>query len=260
VIRRWLTGLVFAGVALFAAWFGRYLWVGFLAFLLWLASSEWRRLGSLDNEFVDVSLLTAGGLFAWVGVSGDVQWIALLPVLLIFPIVPMIHRQEPDRANDLVWTAGGVIWLSLPAALLFLVRVEFGLGYLLVLVGGTVLQDTVALYSGKFFGTDRPFAPGLSPNKTWAGFWGSVAASVAVYAWAGWFFTWPLNLALSLGLLLGVFEQVGDLSISGLKRCQDLDDTGSFFPGHGGVLDRVDGLIFNVALFYPYCFLLESVS
>ena len=110
--------------------------------------------------------------------------------------------------------------------------------------------ETAAYFAGRRFGR-RPLAPRVSPGKTVEGGVAQVIASVAV-ALAGAPLV-PLlpREAAAIGLLLGVVGQVGDLSESFLKRSAGAKDAGHLIPGHGGLLDRLDSLLFNVpALYY----------
>ncbi|MEC7512873.1 MAG: CDP-archaeol synthase, partial [Pseudomonadota bacterium] len=117
-------------------------------------------------------------------------------------------------------------------------------------------------FSGKLFGGPR-MAPRISPNKTWAGLMGAVfgASIVALITYYSANSLVALTLTLPVILLLGgvlaVVSQVGDLFESALKRKYDLKDTGSILPGHGGVLDRVDGLI-GALFFLPLIVLLRG--
>lgn len=234
-----------------AALAGSLWWTLFVGGLLVVAALEWARMaGAPDVLFV----LTLVGSFAVV-VLGN--W-SLLPAFVLLPAVPLLYFQDPDRGLDAVWSAGGILWLAVPAAFLALVHRDFGIDALLVLMVGTILQDTFAYFSGYLFGGDTPFTPRLSPNKTWAGFMGGVLGITLVLVAGGRFMGWLLAVTLPAGLVLGVTGQAGDLSISALKRQLGIDDTGSIFPGHGGILDRVDGLVFNVVLFYPLCEFVED--
>lgn len=247
---RIVTGIVVGSIALAAAWLGSFWWGGFITLLLAVAAGEWARMARAPRILFVVTLLFAFALIllkAW----------TLVPLVLLFPVIPLLYHQEPDRGLDAVWTMAGIPWLALPAGLLVFLRIDFGFEVLIVLLVGTILQDTLAYYSGYFFGGDTPYTPNLSPNKTWAGFFGGLMGMVVVVLVGGFYKEWPLLLAGTFGVLLGVVGQAGDLSISALKRRLELDDTGSVFPGHGGILDRVDGLLFNVVLFYPLCEFIE---
>jgi phosphatidate cytidylyltransferase len=141
------------------------------------------------------------------------------------------------------WLLGHVLWLrSLPD----------GLHWVLLLVWVTWIGETAAYVVGSLVGRHK-LAPGISPGKTIEGAAAQLAASViASLAAGGWLFPGLLlRDALVVGILLGVAGQVGDLVESALKRSVGTKDTGQVIPGHGGMLDRIDGLLFNApALFY----------
>jgi phosphatidate cytidylyltransferase len=103
--------------------------------------------------------------------------------------------------------------------------------------------DICAYFAGRLIGGAK-LAPRISPKKTWAGLWGAVAGGAAAGLAVGWAAS-PANLVLVavLGGVLAVVEQLGDLFESALKRHYGVKDSGRLIPGHGGVLDRVDGLV-----------------
>ncbi|MBM3289588.1 MAG: phosphatidate cytidylyltransferase [Candidatus Hydrogenedentes bacterium] len=120
------------------------------------------------------------------------------------------------------------------------------------------LTDSGAFFVGKALGRHK-LAPKASPGKTWEGAWGGFAASVigalAVHALAGQypalqFPQWTVWHYLYAGVVLSIASQIGDLAESVLKRDAGLKDSGNFFPGHGGVLDRCDGFLFAAPFLY----------
>jgi phosphatidate cytidylyltransferase len=117
--------------------------------------------------------------------------------------------------------------------------------------------DIFALYGGRAFGRHK-LAPVISPKKTWegaiAGLVGSAAGSLLAPFWFAR--ALPVHHALALGLLLGSVGIAGDLAESLLKRAADVKDSGTLLPGHGGVLDRVDSLLFAAPVVYCYYALL----
>jgi phosphatidate cytidylyltransferase len=103
--------------------------------------------------------------------------------------------------------------------------------------------DICAYFTGRLIGGPK-LAPKISPKKTWAGLWGAVAGGFIIgiaAAYAGG--SASLFLAAALGAILALVEQGGDLFESALKRHHGVKDSGRLIPGHGGVLDRVDGLV-----------------
>ncbi len=128
-----------------------------------------------------------------------------------------------------------------------------GLSYLILVLAVTFLADTAAYFVGKSYGKHK-LAPVVSPKKTWEGAIAGVVSSVIVAVIVKYIMRIQMDtvyIAL-LGFLLGVFGILGDLSESLLKRDVDIKDSGNIFPGHGGVLDRLDSLMFNVPITYYF--------
>jgi phosphatidate cytidylyltransferase len=149
------------------------------------------------------------------------------------------------RGATAIWSGIGVALVGLPpVALVWLRSVpETGLGLLLWLLIVVWTTDTAAFVVGRLVGGPR-LAPAISPGKTWAGLGGGViGASLAgvITAWA--LGSGRLVHAAGLGAGFAVLAQLGDLAESALKRRAGVKDSGSLIPGHGGVLDRVDGLL-----------------
>jgi phosphatidate cytidylyltransferase len=121
--------------------------------------------------------------------------------------------------------------------------------FFLVLMG----SDTGAYYTGRALGRHK-LAPTVSPGKTWEGVVGGMLASLAAAALAHYWFFPELSLAaaLALALMMNVLGVVGDLTESALKRGANAKDAAQILPGHGGLLDRLDSLLFNAPLLYYF--------
>ena len=121
--------------------------------------------------------------------------------------------------------------------------------FFLVLMGG----DTGAYYTGRALGK-RKLAPSISPGKTWEGVVGGIVAALAMGALAHfWFFReLPLKYILPLAATMTVLGIFGDLAESALKRSAGAKDAANILPGHGGLLDRLDSLLFNAPLIYYF--------
>jgi len=136
------------------------------------------------------------------------------------------------------------------AALFLRVPDKRGVGLLLGAVIATVAHDVGAYLVGKYAGK-TPLAPELSPNKTFEGLVGGVLASVAVSMLiVGQIGPWDVGKAFWLGVVVAVVAPLGDLCESMIKRDLNLKDMGKVLPGHGGVLDRIDALLFVVPATY----------
>ncbi|UZK66944.1 phosphatidate cytidylyltransferase [Sphingomonas sp. M1-B02] len=139
--------------------------------------------------------------------------------------------------------AGGVLYVGLPVLALILLRELPERGLLLAFWAMALVwaADSGAYFAGRAIGGPK-LAPSISPNKTWAGFIGSLFTSGLFAAILVWQFALPVALALTTPLL-AVIAQLGDLYESHLKRRAGVKDSGNILPGHGGILDRLDGLI-----------------
>lgn len=133
---------------------------------------------------------------------------------------------------------------------------EYARTCIMLAVGCSIICDTMALFTGMLTGRHK-LAPVISPKKTWegaaGGLIGSMLFSLLVYFVAGplpLFTDLPLWFCLVCGALAGVASQLGDLAASSIKRGCGIKDFGYIFPGHGGVLDRIDGMLFSIIAVY----------
>jgi phosphatidate cytidylyltransferase len=131
------------------------------------------------------------------------------------------------------------------------------MGILIYLIFLTEINDVAQYLWGKSLGK-RKIVPKVSPNKTFAGFWGGVFSTAALAVLlAPWLTPLTRIEALGAGLLIGVAGFVGDVTISALKRDLGVKDSGSLLPGHGGILDRLDSLTYTAPLFFHYVYFLH---
>lgn len=206
---------------------------------------EWGRLvrgNGLDLIFAVQLAATVAA--CWATAQGCISC-ALLAVLIgtVAAFVIRALRETPRQAS---WSAAGVYYAGLPAIALIWLRGDPSHGWLAILFLFIIVwtTDTAAYLSGRMIGGPK-LAPRISPQKTWAGLiGGTLFAGAAGFLFGLWLGdTNAAKLAL-LGLALGLVAQLGDLGESALKRNFGMKDTSSLIPGHGGVLDRIDGLIF----------------
>jgi phosphatidate cytidylyltransferase len=143
-------------------------------------------------------------------------------------------------------------YVGMPLGMLVAVHGVGGPATTLVLIGTVVVSDTAQYYSGRRFGR-RPLAPAISPKKTVEGAIGGVVAGTLFMAVAGARATGAGVLPMALlGLVVAVLGICGDLFESRLKRASGVKDSSALIPGHGGVLDRIDALLFAAPAFYLY--------
>ncbi|MCD7880009.1 MAG: phosphatidate cytidylyltransferase [Candidatus Gastranaerophilales bacterium] len=121
--------------------------------------------------------------------------------------------------------------------------------YILVL---TVANDFMQMFSGKLFGKHK-IIPNVSPNKTWEGFIGGIIGTTILSVIMGYFITpFTIGQLIFAGIVLAIFGFFGDVTMSAIKRDLGVKDTSTLIPGHGGILDRLDSLLFTAPLFYHY--------
>jgi phosphatidate cytidylyltransferase len=235
---RILSALVLIPVALAAVWFGSP-WIALIVALAGLAMGwEWGRLSS-EAPFGPREAIVAIAVVVAIGAAAA----NLYPWALGLAVVGAVAAASAQR-HERAWTGIGTLWIAFGCiAFLWLAApARGGRGTMFWLLGVVWTTDMFAYFVGKAIGGPR-LAPQLSPNKTWAGFAGGLvgAASVGAVAvlWAG---APPVQtVAISLGLSL--FSQGGDLAESLAKRHFAVKDMSGLIPGHGGVLDRLDGLL-----------------
>lgn len=250
---RVVTALLLAGVVLVVLVLGGLAWLLFLLAVLAGAAYEFGRLVERTRpRQLRLAAATAlvAGLFVWtVAFGGPAEGVLLLGILL--PVGCGLHALAGGSALAL---GAGALYLGVPFACLAWLRLDApgGLAFTLWLLLVVAATDTGAYFAGRIIGGPR-LAPLLSPGKTWAGLAGGVLAAALV---GGLFVLFVRGhgapAALSSALLaavLAVVAQCGDLAESWLKRRSGYKDSGRILPGHGGLLDRVDGLLFAAPVY-----------
>ena len=148
------------------------------------------------------------------------------------------------------WNTMGVLYVTVPLALLVSVRLlDQGIEWLIVVLAATWATDTMALFGGKAFGKTK-LAPAISPNKTREGTAigiGAGALAVLIAGWATGLLDHHAVVMVFLAILLPPLAVIGDLVESKVKRVYGKKDSGTILPGHGGLLDRLDSLLFTVS-------------
>jgi phosphatidate cytidylyltransferase len=143
------------------------------------------------------------------------------------------------------WRYLGVVYVSIPPIALVILRDDpvHGIAAIVLVMLMVWAADSLAYFAGRIVGGPK-LAPRISPNKTWAGLFGAMAGSaLAAYAVALGLGLQSVAFLVLVAALLAIVEQAGDLFKSAMKRHYDVKDSGRLIPGHGGVIDRVDGLV-----------------
>ena len=159
-----------------------------------------------------------------------------------------------DAVQDFAYTAAGAIYVGLPLSLALVLRAEVqGLEWILIVLLGAFATDTGAFFTGRAIGR-RPMAPTISPGKTREGAVGGFVTGVAAVMAMVALFDLPVTIYESavLGALVSVAGQAGDLVESMIKRAAGAKDAGGLIPGHGGILDRLDSVVFVIVVVYAF--------
>ncbi|MDO9334443.1 MAG: phosphatidate cytidylyltransferase [Dehalococcoidales bacterium] len=185
----------------------------------------------------------------------------VVPILfsagIIISLTALLTRKEKFNAFPAwAWTFAGILYVGWLLGYIVALRgIEDGRNWVFYALFCTFGSDTAAFFIGRAIGKHK-LAPSISPSKTWEGAIGGLLGAVGV----SFLFLLPTPITLTsqlnwwqavvLGLLVSVFGQVGDLVESLFKRNVGAKDSGTLFPGHGGILDRMDSIVFAVVVVY----------
>jgi len=238
---RALSAAVLIPAVLLDIWVGGLWFELFAAFLGILMAHEWTVIahGRSTTQFALHTLAALCAAF----LPREVGPLMTVSVILAITAVAYAAVAFGPRAKS-VWCFVGVPYVSLPVLALVILRhdPEWGLHAIVWIMLTVWAADSLAYFAGRIIGGSK-LAPKISPKKTWAGLGGAMAgAAIASGLYALWVApsVWPLVV---LAALLAIVEQAGDILESAFKRFHGVKDSGYLIPGHGGIIDRVDGLI-----------------
>jgi phosphatidate cytidylyltransferase len=175
----------------------------------------------------------------------------ILLSLLVFPFMMIneLYREDKSPIVNIGIYFLGWLYLALPLFLIFFINFSKGWQFAIGLFVIVWTNDTFAYLSGRFLGKHKLFER-ISPNKTWEGTIGGVLfAMLAAFLWAS-YFDLDVLFWLLAGTIIAVGAVFGDLIQSMFKRSVNVKDTGTIMPGHGGVLDRFDAVLFVAPVFF----------
>ena len=243
LVTRVLAALVLAPVAIAIAYAGGGLWTALATLAAIGLYVEWLAIAGVVQQsrvvVPGVAALAASGLSL---ASGRIE--AALVVLAAG--LAAVALLTPQRR---IWTVAGFLYAAAAQTASVLVRLDQGYGFIALMLILLVVwaSDIGGYFAGRGIGGPKLW-PQVSPNKTWAGAIGGFAASLVIaagFAAAGFGKTGPLLLA---SAALSIASQLGDLFESAVKRRFGVKDSGNLIPGHGGLLDRLDGLVAALVL------------
>ncbi|WP_299176273.1 phosphatidate cytidylyltransferase [uncultured Brevundimonas sp.] len=241
---------VLAPAAVAATWIGGVWFLGLIVAASVVLAFEWGAMSAPRAPRLIGGAVSLAVVAAVVSAYFGAMSVAF--VMLVFGAAgaALFARSRGQQAVD---AAYGVLYLGWPSVLLIWLRdvdSTVGLHWTALVFAVTWSADILAYLAGSTFGGPKLW-PSYSPNKTWSGFIGGiVAGAIAGAAMTAWFDMGPLTVfwGAFLGLAAALATMGGDLWESGLKRRFGVKDAGNTIPGHGGLLDRVDGLMFAVVV------------
>lgn len=265
--KRIATALIGIPVSVLIIHYGQWLFaiaVTMLALLSWqefsnmLGKSQilvWRKLGFLAI----ISLLVC----SWLGNTQEILFIFFFFSLII--LLKPVFSKDTSIMQNVAFSVLGLSYIGLGFSYLillrfidnqtlittFLGRLSTGETYLWLAFVGTWASDTFAYFTGSLIGKHK-LCPEISPGKTVEGSLGGLLGSIAVVLGIGMVISITPQHAFALGALVGIAAPAGDLVESALKRFTGVKDSGALLPGHGGVLDRFDSILFTVPVVYYY--------
>ena len=245
--RRILSAVILAPAVLALEIFGTWSFALLLAVGAFLLALEWRHLVAAlaDKTSGDLAGIAAGGIALAVIVVAAIGWAEPALILALMGAVAAALMAQLAGASAF-WTGLGVLYLSVPLLALVWLRALPDIGLLVILWLFLVVwsTDVMAYVVGRTVGGPK-LAPSISPGKTWSGLFGGMAGAAVIGGLMALLVD-PLHVLPSMILAMGlaIVAQIGDLAESALKRRAGVKDSGGLIPGHGGVFDRIDGLLF----------------
>ena len=260
-LKRWLTGIICVPVLIFLIGFGPR-WLFYAVLCAAALAGLWEYYGIASPRLSPWVKWASSALVILLFFAVYMRQALLLPGIValwaFFPMALEVFIFSPGNENETKMSSmaalQGPVYTSLPLALLVFIDMR-PQGHLWIFFLLTVVFscDTGAFYFGRSFGKHK-LHKRLSPGKTWEGAGGGLISSlIAAMLFLKFITIHPFNVSLVLMVgLLSISSQIGDLAESVLKRNRGVKDSGSILPGHGGILDRIDGLLFAIPVLFFY--------
>lgn len=264
LLQRSLTGFVFVLAIIGGLIFSKF---GFLIlFLIILVFSLWefynlshRAIARPQKYFgILIGVMYFIANYAYAGHAVDAKIFSLFIPLVVFVFIFELYRKSKRPFNNIAFTLLGLLYIAVPISMFnyfvfhytnqIVYNYKILLGFFFLLWA----NDTGAYLVGVSIGRNKLFER-ISPKKTWEGFIGGVIVTLGVgYIISRYFTALALDQWLTIALLVAILATLGDLVESMFKRSLNIKDSGKILPGHGGVLDRFDGVFLAAPIIYAY--------
>lgn len=240
IVPRIVSSIVLIAIAVVAAWVGGLVAALVVGAIAAVVHAEWA--GVTEGSSGPALIFTAGIVAALLVFGLGYATIALALCAILLAAAAIVGPRP--------WRPLGVLYAAVLGFSLLILRAspDFGIAAIAIVVAVTAATDIGAFVAGRAIGGPKLW-PAVSPNKTWAGAIGGLLAGIAVGAMTAGLLGIGFNIELvAIFVILSVSSQCGDLFESHIKRRFGAKDSGRLVPGHGGMMDRVDGLVFASAI------------
>ncbi len=264
LIKRSITGAIFVAILVLGILWNVYSLLGLFLVISFIGNLEFlkfARIAKAEPHVVLSSVVAVSSFSILVSVAAGwlpTQWTSIIVALVLLVFIVELFRQKPDPLRNIAFSILGVVYSTIPFVLLALIAI--GDGGTATFTGELVLgmfvllwiYDSSAYIVGVNFGKNRLYEK-VSPKKSWEGAIGGLIITLAV-AWlvSSYLLDYSLGQCLSMAAIVGVFGTMGDLTESMFKRAVGVKDSGNILPGHGGILDRFDAMLFISPIVWIY--------
>ena len=273
MLKRAITGSLFAATLLFCTVYSKYAIFGLYLFFVVVGSWEYLNILHKNSNYAPNLIL---------GISNSILAFLALTFYPIFEINPLLfialsilftfaiplfelYKNKPNPFSNITHTILPSIYVAIPFGLLILSNYLFPVSgnlniFIIIFYFSLWGNDTGAYFTGGAIGKNKLFER-ISPNKTWEGSFGGAFFAIAVSIAGGYYFAseTPVWQWAVIGLIISVFGSMGDLVESLFKRSMNVKDSGNILPGHGGILYRFDGLLIASPFVFSFLLIVEQL-
>lgn len=241
---RVIVGIILIAVAVGCIWLGGWAFTTLVAVAVLLIFAEWAVMHRMSRSWRLFGLVLLASATIITQLAGSSLGGLSMPLaILAIGSLAMLLGSLTAIGSGARWGTAGLLYAGLPAIALIWLRAQSnGFAFVLWTLAIVWATDIFAYFTGRRFGGPR-LAPAISPKKTWSGLGGGVAGAAVTGGVLAAVFQLPVVLLAPAAAVLAVVAQAGDLYESWLKRRVGIKDSGTLLPGHGGIMDRVDGLV-----------------